>query len=159
MRNFKLSNGDLVLGKSNRLEIVSDEDKLIQDLKCWLLEPYGTGFMTPNFGSFLEYPGPRGIVGRQIGTQTEAELSSEIDRILSLYQAAQQEKIKLARYNNNLNIFSRREILNRIKDIVISINGTRIDAYNVKITIETASGSELSMSATTGTEGVSIASS
>lgn len=159
MRNFKLSNGDLVLGRSNRLEIVFDLDKLIQDLKCWLLEPFGTGFLTPNFGSFLDYSGPQGIVGRPIGSETEMELKAEIDRILSLYQAAQQEKIKLARYNNNLNNFSRKEILNRVKNIDIRVSDYRNDTYIVDITLETASGVEINLNAIAGEEGVTIASS
>lgn len=159
MKNFKLFNGDLILGRSNRLELVSDTNKLLQDLRCWLLEPFGTGFMTPNFGSFLEFSGEKGFVGRPIGTETEMELKSELDRILSLYQASQQEKIKLARYNNNLNIFSRKEILNRVKDISVKVNGSRPDAYNVTIVLEVGNGQELTMELSTSEEGVTVASS
>lgn len=157
MRNFKLFDGDFIKGKSRRLETVIDENKLIQDLNCWLLEPYGIGFMTPNFGSFLDYPGSRGFIGRPIGTETEMELYGEIERILSLYQASQKEKIKLARYNNQLNVFSRKEILNKIKNISVSINPMRPDSYIVKIDIETAAGQELILDVTTSMEGVEIA--
>lgn len=159
MRNFKLSDGDLVLGRSNNLDLVIEYEKLIQDLKNWLLEPYGTGFLTPNFGSFLEYPGNQGIVGRVIGPEAEMALREELDRIITLYRSAQQEKIKLARYNNTLNIFSRKEILNRVKNIDIQVNGSRSDAYNVKIDLETANGAEITMNALTSEEGVTVATS
>lgn len=154
MRNFKLSDGDLVLGQSNRLETVSDFDKLIQDLKCWLMEPYGTGFMTPNFGSFLN-----NMIGRPMNSETEMDIRAEIDRILSMYQAAQQEKIKLARYKNTLNVFSRKEILNKIKNITMQIDGTRRDAYKVSVVIENASSNELALNASINEEGVTVASS
>lgn len=157
MRNFKLVDGDLVLGRANRLETVSDDTKLLQDLKCWLLEPYGAGFMTPNFGSFIDFPGENGLIGKPIDSETEMELTAEIERILSLYQASQQEKIKLARYENILNVFSRKEILNRVKEITVQLNANRPDSYIVKIVIETASGQELALTGITGTEGVQIA--
>lgn len=159
MRNFKLFNGDLVLGKSNHLDTVQDQVKLTQDLKCWLMEPYGTGFLTPNFGSFLDYSGSQGFIGRPIGPETESELRAEIERVISLFQNAQQEKIKLARYNNTLNIFSRKEILNRVTQIDIRINGTRSDAYDVNIGLETANGALIAMGVSTSEEGVNVATS
>lgn len=159
MRNFKLFNGDLALGRSNRIDTVAGHQKLLQDLRCWLLEPYGAGFMTPNFGSFLTESSSRGFIGKPIGAETKAELLSEIQRILTLYQAAQQEKIKLAKINNTLNLYSRKEILNRIVDVEINDLVPTYDGYSVKIILETADGANLSVDAILGTEGVIIAAS
>lgn len=159
MRNFKLFNGDLALGRSNRIDTVAGHQKLLQDLRCWLLEPYGAGFMTPNFGSFLTESSSRGFIGKQIGAETKAELLSEIQRILTLYQAAQQEKIKIAKMNNTLNMYSRKEILNRIVDIEIRDLVPNYDGYNVKIVLETADGSNVSVDAIIGNQGVTVATS
>lgn len=159
MRNFKLLNGDLALGPSNRIDTVAGHNKLLQDLRCWLLEPYGIGFMTPNFGSFLTESGSRGFIGKPIGTETKAELLSELERVLTLFQAAQQEKIKIAKMNNTLNLYSRKEILNKIIDIQINDFAPRYDGYTVKIVLQTADGANLNVDAILGNQGVTVASS
>lgn len=159
MRNFKLSNGDLALGRSNRIDTVAGHQKLLQDLRCWLLEPYGTGFMTPNFGSFLTETGSRGFIGKPIGAETKAELMSEIQRVLTLFQAAQQERIKIAKMNNTLNLYSRKEILNQIVDIQVNDLIPTYDGYTVKIVLQTADGANLNVDAILGNQGVTVAAS
>lgn len=157
MRNFKLFNGDLALGRSNRIDTVAGHAKLLQDLRCWLLEPYGIGFMTPNFGSFLTETGSKGFIGKPIGVETKAELISEIQRILTLYQASQQEKIKIAKMNNTLNLYSRKEILNQIVDIEINDLVPTYDGYVIKIILQTADGAKVNVDAILGNEGVTVA--
>lgn len=89
------------------------------------MEPIGTSYLTPRFGSTLNGMASRDQMGRQqssyIGTNlTEvavAEIAAEIDRVLSVYQQGQVNQVKDAKNNGMLYMFSRGEILNTINSI------------------------------------------
>ncbi len=51
---MRVVDGDIQLGVGQRLDFVYGKNKLLQDLSLWLMEPLGTGFTTPNFGSRLD---------------------------------------------------------------------------------------------------------
>jgi len=53
MKNMQIVDGDIVLGTNRRVSFVYKSDKLAQDLRLWLLEPIGTGTLSPLFGSQL----------------------------------------------------------------------------------------------------------
>lgn len=160
MKNFRITDGDLDLAHSQRVDMVLGRDKLGQDLTLWLLEPIGTGFATPGFGSTLNSItiGANGrregrFIGRKFAAGMVVEIEAEIDRVLSLYQQNQVQKIRQARSEGRLYLYRRQEIL----DSIDSIQGVRDgEVAHVVIDITTGSGN-LDLLAQIDEEEVSIA--
>ena len=148
MRSFRVRDGDLDIGAGRRAEFVDGEEKLMQDLSLWLLEPLGIGPTTPNFGSQLP-----DMVGAPDAEEEVAEVESEVGRILSIYQANQIERLREARDRGVLQNWSKSEILN---DIVSVTARSQDDAINVDAVIVTAAKAELSISAQVTDEGVEV---
>lgn len=146
MRCFRVEDGDLKISHSGRLDMVSGQDKLVQDLTHWLLEPLGIGFTTPGFGSTLTMQDPDVgaslYVGRTIDDQALAEIEFEISRVLNLYQQHQMQRIRKARSEGTLARFSRGEILDSIDNIRVT---TDVDSVVITIDMTTGSGQTLSM--------------
>src|SRR5207237_2341593 len=121
MRSLRVEDGDLVLGGGRRAQVVELEDKLLQDLRMWLLEPLGTNPLAPNFGSTLS-----GMIGMSDPDALGLEVETEVERILGLYQQTQLENIQYALNNGLPFMYSRREILNTIEDVTAEVVGTSI---------------------------------
>ena len=142
--------------------MVRGRDKLVQDLTLWLLEPLGTGFMTPGFGSTLNTVVARDSRGRQQGRfigrpfneRVAAEVESEVDRVLNLYQQDQVQKIRSAQLQGRLYLYSKKEILNSIDDINTTIDN---DRAIVQAAITTGANQDLTLLAEVDTEEASIA--
>lgn len=147
MKSFRVREGDLVV-TAGSAEAVTGQDKLIQDLTLWLKEPIGAGFTTPSFGSVLT-----DMIGRGDPEVAALEIQSEVQRVLSLYQAYQFEKIKAARLNGRLHAFSRREILNRILSVQAVAVG---NAVQVRVHIQTGGGDEVQIPVSVTTDGVNV---
>lgn len=158
MHKLKVQNGDLVMGPNNQLKTVRGEEKLIQDLTLFLMEPIGTSFLTPRFGSTLNSMSSRDPMGRQqssfIGTNmTEvavAEIAAEVDRVLSVYQQGQVNSVKDAKNNGMLYMFSRGEILNTINSIDSEIID---DMVLIKASITTGLGETIGITARVNEDG------
>lgn len=160
MKNWRVTNGDLDINKSNRVDMVQGRDKLIQDLTLWMLEPLGIGFTTPNFGALLNYLdiGPKGrasghFIGRNLDEQRAAEVESEIDRILNLYQQDQIQKIKRAQLEGRLYLYRRTEVLNSIQEVASRIDGDRMI---VRASITSGANQDISLLARVDTEETDI---
>lgn len=147
MKSFRVREGDLVV-TAGTAETVSGSDKLIQDLTLWLQEPIGTGFTTPRFGSILP-----SLIGRGDPEAVVMEVQSEVQRVLSLYQTYQFEKIKAAKMNGRLYTFSRREILNRIYAVKAVAVG---NAVHVQARIQTGAGDDIDVPLSITSNGVSV---
>jgi len=141
--------------------MVKGRDKLVQDLTLWLLEPLGTGFMTPGFGSTLNTVVPRDAVGRQqgrfIGRQftdrLAADVEAEIDRVLNLYQQDQVQKIRTAQIQGKLYLYSKKEVLNSIDNISTTMDH---DRAIVVASITTGANQDITFSAEVNTEEANI---
>lgn len=129
MKNFKIHEGDLVLGPTKHVEMVRGRSKLIQDLSLWLLEPLGTGWTTPGFGSTLWER-----IGGQMSEENIAEAVSEVERVLALYQQDQVQKVQQARLQGRLGLYSRTEILDVIEDVRAQV-GQRVQLSGQPTTI------------------------
>src|SRR5579871_2229912 len=97
MKSFRVKDGDISLTLGDQAEAVYGGDKLQQDLKLWLMEPYGTGFTTPLFGSNLGE-----MIGEINSDYMKSKVVAEVQRILGLYQKSQLQKIQLAQKNGLL---------------------------------------------------------
>ena len=142
--------------------MVQGRDKLAQDLTLWLLEPLGTGYSTPAFGSTLNSVVTRDARGRQEGRfigqapidSLVVEVEAEIDRVLNLYQQDQVQKIRQAKSEGRLYLYSKREILNSIDDIS---SRTDRDVAIVSVGITTGANQDLDLLAQVDTDEVQIA--
>lgn len=148
--SFHIKNGDLNLAGPGGFATVTGQQKLIQDLKNWLLSPRGVDPMHPDFGSVLDGGVlPNGaqvdsFIGGVITSEALVEIEGEIRRILASYQ--QQQLDRLTRENTlfgGRNTFSAGEILASITDVQLQQVG---DTVLVTCVIETASGDQLSFS-------------
>ena len=90
--SLALQNGDLSLNSSNGFETVTNEDKLVQDLRCHLLEKMGDDDLHPEFGSLLnggtlpDGTSHNGYIGEQDDDITVLGIQSEITRVVNNYQ-------------------------------------------------------------------------
>lgn len=147
MKNFRVAGGDLVLNSARRVDTVTGEQKLLQDLTLWLLEPVGTGFIDPSFGSKLDT-----FIG--LTADMADSVTEEIQRVLNRYQNNQAERIKNAQRNGQIYLFTRREVLWEITSVLSSTDKDRV-AVTAKI--KTASGKDLTIDTSVDTEGASVA--
>lgn len=88
-QSFQLQNGDLVVTSGRAFQVVKNRDKLIQDLKLWILEQFGTDPNTPEYGSNLDsYIG--GVMTQGMINQVQAEIL----RVLQQYQSMQLDNMQ-----------------------------------------------------------------
>ncbi len=151
--SFHIKNGDLNLSGPGGFAVVTGTQKLIQDIKNWLLEPRGTDPINPGFGSILDGGSlPDGSQSdSMLGTVSRESLigiESEIRRILSAYQ--QQQLLRLQRETIQLdgkNTFAAGEILASVNEVTVDQIG---DIAVARIFITTQSGQPLSFSQPVG---------
>lgn len=149
MKTLRLKDGDLSIDLGRRLEFVRGRDKLLQDLKLWLLEPLGTGFTTPSFGSLVE-----GFIGSDDPEEVAADLAAEIRRVILLYQRWQLERITAARTEGTLGYWTKSEI---IEEIVEVKTRAVYDTVEVKISLKTLTGDRIiELSTELSPQGVSV---
>ena len=125
-RSLRLENGDLAV-KSSRAQLVSGEDKLKQDLDCWLKENFGSDRFHPLYGSVLDQH-----IGGVINNDTAFFLKSEVLRVLTNYQ-----QLQLRRVRANPALFSPQQLLDEIVSVGTS---SEYDRINVVVTYRTAKG-------------------
>lgn len=110
--SLQLRRGDLTLGGSS-YGTVTGADKLVQDLRCALLEPFGYDEMHRDFGSVLdggvmdgvEYKGP---IGRTDFESVRNEIEIEIRRVAREHQRSQ-----INRSNRDINKYGNSTLTNR----------------------------------------------
>lgn len=144
--SLKLRHGDLTLSGAS-LAMVTNEEKLAQDLRCWILEKMGTDSLHPSFGSLID--GGVRLDGRVelgvIGTEPDTALAmieSELHRIVSEYQAQQLARAKGDRFSYNKSTLSLREALLALTNIEATMVG---DNLNIVMSIQTANGLNLGL--------------
>lgn len=148
--SFHIKNGDLNLAGPGGFATVTGQQKLIQDLKDWILTPRGTDPMHPDYGSVLDgglnADGTQAdsYIGGLITSESLIEIEAEVRRVLAAYQ--QQQLDRLTRENalfGGKNTFSAGEILAAVMDVNMQqINDTVL----ATCVIQTANGDQLSFS-------------
>jgi hypothetical protein len=140
--SLHLRNGDLALG-GTRLGQVTGAQKLVQDLRCALLEPRGWDDAHPTYGSLLD--GGRddngievaSIVGTSNWERIALRVEGEIRRITALYQRMQLARAQQDRYTYGESTLSPDELL---------LNVTAVNMYQaqdtllVRVTLQTGTG-------------------
>lgn len=139
-----MQGGDLSLGGPGGFSTVTGTQKLIQDLRNWILEPRGTDPDHPEYGSVLDGGTlPDGTVlespvGSILDASVIMNMESEIRRILTAYQQQQLDRLQResALYNGK-NTFAPGEILYSIDKVDVQ---QYIDVAIATVTITTSSG-------------------
>jgi hypothetical protein len=146
--SFHVKNGDLNFAGPGGFATVTGQQKLVQDLKNWLLEPRGTDPFHPDYGSVLDGGTlPDGTsVNSQIGNLVSGEIllniEAEVRRILTGYQQQQLDRLnRETLLYGGKNTFNSSEILASIEDVVIQQLG---DVVLVRCVLRTASGDAIS---------------
>jgi len=115
--SLQLRNGDLAIDR-DRLNTVTDWQKLLQDLRIRLLTRLGTDPLHPDFGSTLDGgTRPDGIeipsvIGETDSSVIRSAITVEVRRILSDYQAVQANRKRLDLMSYGSNSLTDTEILN-----------------------------------------------
>lgn len=98
-RSFALVNGDLAVGPGRAFQVLNGRDKLLQDLKLWILERIGTDPSTPTFGSRLDggtedNQRVDSVIGQIVSEEVLMSIRGEVIRLIENYQAMQYEKLR-----------------------------------------------------------------
>lgn len=152
--SLNIKGGDLSLGGPGGLSTVTSTDKLVQDLKCWLLEAMGTDPIHPDYGSMLDGghvpggPEMAGMIGSAIDSTTLMQVESEVRRILSAYQQQQVNRIQIEQsLYNGKNTYTFGEVLLSV-DAVEAVQFR--DTIVVNVSLRTANGQTISFSQPVG---------
>ena len=146
--SLQLRGGDLAPSGS-QMALVEGPNKMVQDLRCALLEPRATDPLHPDFGSTLNggvdelgNPNP-GVIGALNNDVQAVSVESEIRRVITAYMVAQ--LAKLTEENNTYggqNTFAAGEIITDIADVQIS----RLqDVMVVVVTLVTDTGQQIQL--------------
>lgn len=97
-KSLAVVGGDLAI-QSRAYQVVTGKDKLIQDLRSWILEPLGTDPATPSFGTRLEgvltdTEDFAGVIGGALTQQIVDGLQAELLDMLNTYQTLQVTKMQ-----------------------------------------------------------------
>lgn len=123
--SLKVSNGDLSPAPAS-LDSVSGAQKLVQDLRLWILERMGTDNLHPRFGSLIdggttpegnELPG---VIGSESFAEGRAFVESEIRRICREYQMQQLARVKQDRVTLGRATLTPAEVLRDVTSIDFS---------------------------------------
>lgn len=141
--SLAISNGDISYGQ-NGLNTVTGASKLVQDLSCCILEPLGTDFNDPNFGSIIEGGVDSdgnvylGLIGNLNDRDTATMIQAEIQRICQNYQTQQVQRNQedLSTYGSST--LTAGEALLAVSNITVQQAGTMV---YVTASLTTGSGS------------------
>ena len=147
--SLQIKSGDLNLGGPGGLAVVTGTQKLVQDLRNWILEAQGTDPMHPEFGSTLDGEiMPDGsyqdnFIGTTIDSFQILNVEAELRRILYAYQQNQVNKLQAEQIQySGKNTFAAGEILYSIDAVDIQQLGDVLVAH---IQITTDQGTSVSL--------------
>jgi phage baseplate assembly protein W len=90
MKTWRIKNGDIVANVKGRIDQVEGTEKIIQDLRGWLLNDLGFNRFHPDMGTVLDY-----YVGQPITSQLLTNIKETVRNSLNDYMDKQMEEIKL----------------------------------------------------------------
>lgn len=147
-KSFAIVNGDLVMGTGRGFSLVLGRDKLLQDLRLWVLERMGIDPSTPTYGNLLdggvqEGDQVEGFIGGIMTADALNEIRNIIIDLLQRYQSMQFEKIRneTMRYLGE-NTLDEDEILQSIESVTVKDLGTLALA---QVVVTTLAGSNIKM--------------
>lgn len=140
--SLQLRHGDLALSGAS-FGTVTNGQKLVQDLRCWILERMGNDSMHPAYGSLIDGGiRPDGTIELGMIGETDPEyalmvIEGELHRIVSEYQAQQLARAKGDRFTYNKATLTAREVLLSLIGIEATMLG---DSLTLTLSIQTGNG-------------------
>lgn len=136
-KSLSITSGDLsVTGR--HYDTVSGKDKLMQDLRCALIEQVGTDPATPGFGS--QFEGDT-YIGQTYTEALAEEARIEVMSILQDYQVAQLTKIQTETITyNGKNTLSEGEVIDSIDSVDSVFSG---DTLVIRVQLTTIAGDQV----------------
>jgi hypothetical protein len=145
--SLQIRNGDLVTS-GGRLGTVTRQEKMIQDLKNWIMECMGTDPSHPSYGSLFnggttpdgtQYSG---VVGTENVRLAQIEIQKDIRRIIREYQGRQLARAKHDRFTYERATLTAGEVILDVPFIGFEQN---LDNLIVTVVIQTGDGQEVSL--------------
>lgn len=141
--SLKVYNGDLAL-KGTTFDTVTQEAKLAQDFRHFILERMGTDPMHPWYGSLLDGGQRNGVEVPSLVATTDwrfakLEIESDIRRMASMYQSMQVKRAQRDRNRYGKSTLTRGELLFGISRMQFV---AKEDALYVTIGLVTGSGAQ-----------------
>jgi hypothetical protein len=140
--SLALRNGDLALG-GTQLATVTSSRKLVQDLRCALLEPMGTDDLHPSFGSLID--GGRkpdgtmvpSLIGSHNWRRAAIEVRAEINRIADEHRRRQLMRAREDQFTYGKPTLDPGELLIQITDLrMVQVQ----DSLVVNVTLKVGNG-------------------
>lgn len=142
--SLHIKEGDLSLGGPAGYSVVSGQQKLVQDVKNWMLEERGTDPLHSDYGSTLDggtLPDGSTVVsniGQNITRNRLLDVESELRRVLFAYQQQQLERLRREHIQlRGKNTFAPGEILFAVDRVEVQQIG---DTVLAQIIARTESG-------------------
>lgn len=146
--SFQIINGDLNPSGPGGYSIVTGSQKLLQDLRIWLLTPKGSDPLHLDYGSLLDGGYDNGQpVASQLGTVIDQTrlmaLEAEVRRVLYAYQQQQMDRLYADQVAlKGKNTFAPGELLYDVTNVQLS---QIQDVVVIAVTIQTADGTLLNV--------------
>lgn len=139
MKSWRISNGDLVLGPHGFAE-VTGPDRVLQDLRLAVLEPFGSDRFHTKWGSLLQQ-----MIGHPITPMTGQVIQSEMVRLVQNYITIQKDIQATAIKNGNRLLFGTNDLVASIENINIVQRQTQMI---ISVTLRMVSNQTVSISNT-----------
>lgn len=143
-KSFAITNGDLNIGTGRSYVTVSGKDKLMQDLRLWVLEQIGIDSATPSYGSPLDGGIIDGeafdsFIGQNATVDNLNQIRIAVLNLLQQYQSMQYSKMQdEATIYNGANTLEEDEVVDEIVGVTATQVGTTI---LVRALVHTLAGS------------------
>jgi len=89
MKTWRIKNGDVLLDSTGRIEYINHTDKIIQDLRHWLLNYLGHNKFHPEIGTVLD-----DFLGNQMSSTLVAGVRAVVTNALNAYMTNQMSDLK-----------------------------------------------------------------
>jgi phage baseplate assembly protein W len=131
MYGLKLTDGDIAVRGDGDVTRVTGEERLTQELSCWLLEPLGFDQLYPGFGSTLGQH-----IGQPLTSDQMNAVSAETARVVGNYVAYQQVLMENSPLTASqfLDVWTDSDVIQSVRSIGVS---SVTDTCSVKITLRT----------------------
>lgn len=153
--SLQLRNGDLTIGGAS-LGVVTNQAKLVQDLRCAILERMGTDPDHPWFGSLIDGGRLNGVEQPSLIATTNwnvaaLTIEAEIRRIVGQYQTQQINRSQADRTSYGKPTLTPAELLMNVANIEFF---QAQDNLLCRVTLVTGAGTELPINVPLGAETV-----
>lgn len=138
MYDLKITDGDLAVRGDGNITKIYGTERIVQDLSCWILEPFNTDPMYSRFGSTVW-----DMIGTTVTSDNLGQLKAEITRVVNNYYEYQQRQISQAVGNGTFNYaFPNDEVIGSIDSIDVSAIA---DSVSVVVKLTMASGNQIAV--------------